>query len=488
MTRWDLIGLACVLAFGAALTHHLTGGPRGPAPMSDPAAQGPGVALGSEWMGLHFKGERVGLMHLEKTARAQGGGYRYALRTNLRFTALGRAQRIDLQVDADLDAALTLEAFDFALGAGPARLTGHGHVEGRAIELSLDTGGQTATRRIDLAHPPVLRANLGPVLSQQTLAVGKQFVFHTFDPLTQRDQRVEITVLGRGPLAVMGREVQAWRLEQRVGGLVLEGWINDRGEMLRQELGMGLVAVRETETEARWGLTEARAGRAAPDLMRATLIEVPGLPPSLAGRARLTLQVAGLDLAPFKVDDRRQALGGDTLVITREPVGAGLPLPVRPAPEGSLAAEPLIQVGHPAIQAAARGAAGDAPDSVAVARRLVAWMQRTLTQQLVPGVPSALETLQTKVGDCNEHATLFAALARSLGVPTRIAVGLVYKDGVFGYHAWNEVLTGDGWLSVDPTWGQIPADVGHLRLVYGGLDQQVALLGAFGRLKLTVRE
>ena len=53
----------------------------------------------------------------------------------------------------------------------------------------------------------------------------------------------------------------------------------------------------------------------------------------------------------------------------------------------------------------------------------MAFVHGHLEQKLVPGVPSALETLKSRVGDCNEHATLFAALARSLGVPTRIAVG-----------------------------------------------------------------
>ena len=75
-------------------------------------------------------------------------------------------------------------------------------------------------------------------------------------------------------------------------------------------------------------------------------------------------------------------------------------------------------------------------------------------------------------------------LGRAVGVPTRVAVGLVYREGRFGYHAWNEVLTGDGWLSVDPTWDQMPADVGHLRVVSGGLDRQVELLQVMGRLTL----
>ena len=52
-------------------------------------------------------------------------------------------------------------------------------------------------------------------------------------------------------------------------------------------------------------------------------------------------------------------------------------------------------------------------------------------------------------GDCNEHTVLFVALARALGLPARTAVGLVYLDGSFYYHAWPEVWLGE-WVAVDP--------------------------------------
>ena len=108
-------------------------------------------------------------------------------------------------------------------------------------------------------------------------------------------------------------------------------------------------------------------------------------------------------------------------------------------------------------------------------------------------VPSAKETLRTLEGDCNEHTALFTALARASGIPTRIAAGFVYSDriaagGAFYYHAWPEVWLGDGWLPVDPTFGQVPADATHVKLVEGGLDRQVDLVAAIGRVSLRVEE
>jgi transglutaminase-like putative cysteine protease len=109
----------------------------------------------------------------------------------------------------------------------------------------------------------------------------------------------------------------------------------------------------------------------------------------------------------------------------------------------------------------------------------------SLDKRITFGVPNALRVLETKSGDCNEHTQLFVALARAIGIPARIAAGLVYLDGKFYYHAWPEVLLTD-WTAVDPTFGQFPADAAHLRFVIGGLAQQADLLRLMGNLRIDV--
>ncbi len=93
--------------------------------------------------------------------------------------------------------------------------------------------------------------------------------------------------------------------------------------------------------------------------------------------------------------------------------------------------------------------------------------------------------METRRGDCNEHTVLFVALARAAGLPARTAAGLVYVNGGFYYHAWPEVYL-NGWVAVDPTFGQMPADAAHLRFTIGGLARQVELIRLIGRLQLNV--
>jgi transglutaminase-like putative cysteine protease len=69
--------------------------------------------------------------------------------------------------------------------------------------------------------------------------------------------------------------------------------------------------------------------------------------------------------------------------------------------------------------------------------------------------------LETRAGFCEQFAASFAAMARSVGLPSRVAVG--YQPGTLGQdglyhvtnrnaHAWPEVwIEGSGWIPFEPT-------------------------------------
>src|SRR5262249_44080991 len=132
-----------------------------------------------------------------------------------------------------------------------------------------------------------------------------------------------------------------------------------------------------------------------------------------------------------------------------------------------------------------------ADDDRTRAERLTRYVNALLDKKPTVSLPSAREVLRTRVGDCNEHTALYVAMARSVGIPARIAVGLVYVHAAFYYDAWPEVYvdrtaTTGLWLPVDPTLNQFPADTTHLRLARGGLEKQAAILPLIGRLAIDV--
>jgi transglutaminase-like putative cysteine protease len=116
---------------------------------------------------------------------------------------------------------------------------------------------------------------------------------------------------------------------------------------------------------------------------------------------------------------------------------------------------------------------------------LLQWVYSHIEKRPVLSVPSALETLKTGVGDCNEHATLLAALLRAVGIPARLNIGLVYSREKFYYHAWTEAYLGD-WISMDAALNQMPVDATHVKFIEGNLEKQIEMVRVIEKLELKV--
>jgi transglutaminase-like putative cysteine protease len=209
---------------------------------------------------------------------------------------------------------------------------------------------------------------------------------------------------------------------------------------------------------------------------------------------RLRIRLEGADLSGTDLDGAGQTLvdAASHVIEIRDPQSLQPSQGDKDAAR-SLSPEPLIESDDPAIRAEAERAVGGVTGARARVERLTRYVNGLLEKKPTMSIPSAREVLRTKVGDCNEHTALFVAMARSIGIPARIAVGLVFVRGAFYYHAWPEVYIDDGggrglWLPVDPTLNQFPADATHVRLARGGLEKQAVILPIVGRLKMTILE
>lgn len=151
-----------------------------------------------------------------------------------------------------------------------------------------------------------------------------------------------------------------------------------------------------------------------------------------------------------------------------------------------LRSTPFVQADDPRVQAAAREIVGDLADPWAKAQAINRWVHANVAKRLTVGLPSTVDVLMSKSGDCHEHAVLFAGLARSVGIPTRLIAGLMYLEGQMYYHAWPEVWTGGVWTPLDPTLGQAIADAAHFELSEAE-DEELVSLGQFiGQLGIDV--
>ena len=127
-------------------------------------------------------------------------------------------------------------------------------------------------------------------------------------------------------------------------------------------------------------------------------------------------------------------------------------------------------------------------DPLKAVEKLTRWVAAHV-EESVTDSQTSLETLRDRKGNCQSHARLYAALARAAGIPTRFVSGLVYVAGKgFLYHSWAESYAGQ-WMAVDPTFGQIPADATHVKLVEGDSPAEMAALaGIIGRIRAKIVE
>ncbi|AIQ62342.1 transglutaminase [Paenibacillus stellifer] len=81
-------------------------------------------------------------------------------------------------------------------------------------------------------------------------------------------------------------------------------------------------------------------------------------------------------------------------------------------------------------------------------------------------IPSIDNTLATKKGICYDYASLFAAMLRSVDVPTKLVMG--QSSYVTAYHAWNEVLIDGQWVTIDTT---VDAGLGKTKQATGSITK-----------------
>jgi hypothetical protein len=288
----------------------------------------------------------------------------------------------------------------------------------------------------------------------------------------------------------MRTSIPAFKLDMTFAGLHTTSWVTDTGEVIKEESPLGFSSVRESPEDARRLSGRGSAG--------AALIESAAIVPKWTTKKRVddsrdvrrvSIKFDGLAIDTSDMRDAGQLLAGDVLEV-RDPRSLQ-PAKAPPDLSSYLHPEPLLESDDPAIGAAATAAVAGVTGARARAEKLTRAVNAMLDKKATVGLPSAREVLRTKVGDCNEHTALYVAMARSLGLPARVAVGLAYTQGAFYYHAWPEVYVDEGggrglWLPVDPTFNQFPADAMHVRLLRGGLDRQAAILPLIGRLKMDI--
>ena len=438
-----------------------------------------------DWLGIYLKGEKVGYS-TTKTKRV-GDLYEIFEDSLMFLNTLGTNQRIESKIKSVVNHDYSLRSFDFSLLSGPATFFLHGEVTGNALNLVMVSGKNTTRSTLPLKDIPFLSNTLKPYILSQGLTEGKKISLPFFDPATLSSNDITIEVSGKEKILFSGKEIVVFKLKESYAGIETLAFVSEAGEILKEEGPLGLTLIKETHQQA---LSGEWMKKEKPDVAVTTAVPV-NVPINNARAVKfLKVRITNLSLNDFDLTEGRQSLQRDILEVRQEEPGSWKTFPL-PYPNNDLKhylqPTPLIQSTDERIIIQAKSIVHGNPDAETAARKLLQWVFSTVKKKPILSIPNALEVLDLKVGDCNEHTALFTALSRSLGIPTRICVGIVYLKDKFYYHSWPEIYLGQ-WVAIDPTFNQFPADAAHIRLVIGDLSDQIKILRVAGKIKLEILE
>jgi hypothetical protein len=465
---------------------------RSPLPVSGSAEQQTGgVRPVDSWMGVYFTdGTKIGYTHTVVRPRpaAPDGGYVARNVTRIGMSLLGYPTVMRATLNWSLDADGKMQDLRFTLDTADSVFAASGEVHGDILRLTVNTGETEFTRDIPISENLFVSSTLSPLMTLPDIEENVEYTVEMLDPVALTTRKATLRAGKSETIQISGEMVDARRIEVDFAGFTAGVWVADDGEVVKVATPVGLVMVKEPPEDAVSGVA---SGAELPDMAAASAVPTDSVIERPEDVEQLLVRCEGIALDDFAVWDHAQRIvDSETSLIEITKVNPDLEaVPRLPISDSALAefveASPFVQSDDPRVVAAAREIVGEETNSWQVALRLFEWVDVEIENEAIASVPSAVDVLRTKKGDCNEHTVLYVALARAVGLPAKTNVGLVYKDGWFYYHAWPEVYVGK-WVRMDPTLGQSVADATHIKLTEGEIYRWADILPTIKKLKLDV--
>ncbi len=441
----------------------------------------------SEWMGLYMGDKKIGYDHEE--ILPSGTGFLFKTRMFMRILLLGQEKEITTISDTKTDNDYYLKSLDFSLKTSGMEIAATGTIDKNTLFLTLKGPGGQTQQKIHLQEPPVSTDGIVMRIVRDGFS-RSEYNFHTFDPTIQQEMPVQVRVEGKESRKIMGSLVDTFKLNIKVKDMIETMWVTPQGETVEELSPLGFRSVLEPRSVA---LTKGWGGEPV-DLIAATAIKAAGLPVTYpAGVQRMDAYVSGISGTESIPSSDFQKQEG-SLIIVSVPKNIGTyTLPYKHpsnlnglSVEEELGSDSLVNANNPAIISKAREIIHGETDAKKAAELLNDWVYAHVRSTFTVALPRSIDLLKNPQGDCKAHTILFTALARAIGIPAKMAMGVVLMpDGYFYYHAWPLIYL-NGWVPVDPTLGEFPADATHIMLASGSLNNWMDILGVVGRIKINI--
>lgn len=414
------------------------------------------------WQGIYLQGFKIGYSYTRDEAQPTGD-VRSETYSLIQTAMLGSALNMQMRVNAERGADGALKAMSYRLESAGRELDVDAIVNEKEISVSGTIGGHEVREVVPIpAGAMVVDDPTQHLLRQKT---GDSASVHVFDPNTLSLVKIEIALNGESPEGGAGSKLVTINDPRAPMTVHLKA----DGSLIRAVGPMGM----ELRPESRETATDLPTGDAAKvDFASASSIVPDKAITRVQSRSELVLDVTGVDLGRLPSDRHQQvAKQGEGWRIKITPVDPSMQEATYAIGEIRnewLKPDVRVPSDDPALTAQAREVIGGEKDPIKAAEKLRQHVLREVRANAGIGVMrDAREVLESGEGVCRDHAVAMAALARSVGIPTRLVSGLVYAGDRFYYHAWVEIWTGKDWLGMDSTRANPRLTATHIKVSQG---------------------
>ncbi|MCE5328303.1 MAG: transglutaminase-like domain-containing protein [Planctomycetaceae bacterium] len=448
-----------------------------------------------EYMAVLLDGQKIG--HVATRRTLKGGNVETTSKTQMTISRLGTS----LTVTQDVTCVETTEgqpiSFAASMDMGFSKETVRGMIDktGRAV-VTTGQPPDTKTRTFAWPRGAVLAEGQRLILARHGLAKGTAYTIPLFDPTMQSLTPTHVVVGDREQVDLLGRVVSLTKMTttMKASGstITATNYVDDDFNTLKSVMPMVGMRVEMVACEKAFALSRNQTV----DFMTKLALTSP-VPLDEAGKAtavsyRLKPSAAEAKLEFPGTDNQTVKTDGGAITVTVRPlrVARGGAMPYRGSSKAALdALKPTdyLQCNDPKVKALAHKAVGKAADAATAARNIEQFVRTYIKKKnLSVGYATAAEVIDSRQGDCTEHAVLAAALCRASGIPARVAVGLGYVPtmgklrDVFAPHAWYCVFLDGKWIGMDAALEGF--DARHITLAEndGNPEDFFGLIGTLG--------
>jgi len=453
------------------------------------------------WMGVYVGGAKIGYLRSVTDRATYKGrpGYRLDSFMRSRVVLLGTKLQQDVRTVLYTDDAFSPVHEEFEMSSGGQTTKIIATFTEKTVECDV-VSETTSKKSIPIPEGAKLVGETMYGLEGKDVKVGDKYEMYYFNPLTLTVDKMTAEVLREEEVELQAQKHNTLVVRYATPLGELTCWQERDGEPVKVAAMMGMTMIRETREKALADEEAPNVEYAPPsDFAVLTSVKADKDIQNPSQVRQMKVRLVGIKARDLLISDGRQQAMPDwstdppivVFSVSAKEFDAKRSAKLGVFPPGMdqyLAESPYIQVKETAIAQKAAEIVDGAESAYEAAKRIRAWVNKTVQPQASIGVPrSAADVLKRPVGVCRDYATLFTALARAARIPTRMVAGLVYMNGSFYYHAWAESFVGE-WVPFDPTLPTDLVDATHIKFTEGDATSMFLMSKVIGTLKAEILE